>query len=98
MDIKIFNINLLTLIKSVILFFVIKVNIIGILFLFFTLSLKSQPVNPFGNPLIPDMAADASIQEIDGILYYYATTDGYDRGLETSGPPVVWKSKDFNMA
>lgn len=64
-------------------------------FSFFLLSLKSQPVNPFGNPLIPDMVADASIQEIDGTFYCYATTDGYDKGLETSGPPVVWKSKDF---
>ena len=51
--------------------------------------------NPFGNPLIPDMIADASIQEINGTFYCYATTDGYDRGLETSGPPVIWKSKDF---
>lgn len=53
------------------------------------------PNNPFGNALIPDMIADASIQEINGIFYCYATTDGYGRGLETSGPPVVWKSKDF---
>ena len=52
-------------------------------------------VNPFGNPLIPDMNADASIQEINGIFYCYATTDGYDKGLETSGPPVVWTSRDF---
>jgi beta-xylosidase len=57
-------------------------------------SVKGQ-VNPFGNPLVPDMIADASIQEIDGMFYCYATTDGYGRGLETSGPPVVWKSKDF---
>lgn len=57
-------------------------------------SVKGQ-VNPFGNPLVPDMIADASIQEIDGVFYCYATTDGYGRGLETSGPPVVWKSKDF---
>lgn len=56
---------------------------------------NSQPLNPFGNALVPDMIADASIQEIDGTFYCYATTDGYDRGLETSGPPVVWKSKDF---
>lgn len=55
----------------------------------------AQTLNPFGNALIPDMIADASIQEIDGIFYCYATTDGYDRGLETSGPPVVWKSEDF---
>lgn len=55
----------------------------------------AQPHNPFGNSLIPDMIADASIQEIDGTFYCYATTDGYDDGLNTSGPPVVWKSKDF---
>ena len=51
--------------------------------------------NPFGNALIPDMIADASIIEVDGTFYCYATTDGYGRGLDTSGPPVVWKSKDF---
>jgi len=56
---------------------------------------KAQPANPFGNPLIPDMIADASIQEINGTFYCYATTDGYDQHLRTSGPPVVWKSKDF---
>jgi len=57
--------------------------------------IKSQPSNPFGNALIPDMIADASIQEINGVFYCYATTDGYDNGLRTSGPPVVWRSKDF---
>jgi hypothetical protein len=41
------------------------------------------------------MIADASIQKIGHWFYCYATTDGYGRGLETSGPPVVWKSKDF---
>ncbi|MBQ9364120.1 MAG: family 43 glycosylhydrolase [Bacteroidaceae bacterium] len=41
------------------------------------------------------MIADASIQLIDSTFYCYATTDGYGRGLETSGPPVVWKSNDF---
>lgn len=51
--------------------------------------------NPFGNALVPDMIADASIQEINGVFYCYATTDGYGQGLKTSGPPVVWKSKDF---
>lgn len=56
---------------------------------------QTEASNPFGNALIPDMIADASIQEIDGTFYCYATTDGYGRGLETSGPPVVWKSKDF---
>jgi hypothetical protein len=52
-------------------------------------------INPFGKALIPDLVADASIQMIDGIFYCYATTDGYDNGLKTSGPPVVWTSKDF---
>lgn len=61
----------------------------------FLLSVKAQTENPFGNPLIPDMIADASIQEINGTFYCYATTDGYDQHLKTSGPPVVWKSKDF---
>lgn len=56
---------------------------------------QSLPDNPFGNSLVPDMIADASIEEIDGAFYCYATTDGYGRGLETSGPPVVWTSKDF---
>lgn len=51
--------------------------------------------NPFGNPLVPDMIADASIQLVGDTFYCYATTDGYGRGLETSGPPVVWKSKDL---
>lgn len=68
------------------------INIVMGLFIFGVLYAQN---NPFGNPLIPDMIADASIQEIDGTFYCYATTDGYGRGLETSGPPVVWKSKDF---
>ncbi|MDQ3812679.1 MAG: family 43 glycosylhydrolase [Armatimonadota bacterium] len=49
----------------------------------------------FGQALIPDMLADPSIVEIDGTFYCYATTDGWGRGLETSGTPVVWKSQDF---
>lgn len=63
--------------------------------LFSVFSVKAQKENPFGNALVPDMIADASIQEINGTFYCYATTDGYDNGLKTSGPPVVWKSKDF---
>lgn len=51
--------------------------------------------NPFGNALVPDMIADASIELIGDTFYCYATTDGYGRHLDTSGPPVVWKSKDF---
>lgn len=50
---------------------------------------------PTGNPIIPDLIADPSIVDIDGTFYCYATTDGYNQGLATSGPPVVWKSKDF---
>jgi len=48
-----------------------------------------------GNPIIPDMIADPSIQKIGDTWYCYATTDGYGQGLATSGPPVVWISKDF---
>ena len=56
---------------------------------------NAQDENPFGRALVPDMIADASIQLIGDTFYCYATTDGYGRGLETSGPPVVWRSKDF---
>ncbi|MBN1516723.1 family 43 glycosylhydrolase [Candidatus Sumerlaeota bacterium] len=49
----------------------------------------------FGHPLVPDMIADPSIVEFDGVFYCYATTDGYGHGLATAGTPVVWKSKDF---
>lgn len=58
-------------------------------------STDMAPQNPYGHALVPDMIADASIQRIGDTFYCYATTDGYGRGLETSGPPVVWKSKDF---
>lgn len=58
-------------------------------------SMAQEAINPFGNALVPDMIADASIQLIDGTFYCYATTDGYGQGLKTSGPPVVWKSDDF---
>ncbi|MGB8353062.1 MAG: family 43 glycosylhydrolase [Chthoniobacteraceae bacterium] len=51
--------------------------------------------NPFGQALIPDLLADPSIVDIDGTFYCYATTDGADAGLATSGTPVVWKSRDF---
>ncbi|MGI6220000.1 MAG: family 43 glycosylhydrolase [Bacteroidaceae bacterium] len=61
----------------------------------FSAAAVAQVTNPFGNALVPDMIADASVQEIDGIFYCYATTDGYGQGLKTSGPPVVWKSPDF---
>lgn len=49
----------------------------------------------FGRALIPDLAADPSIVDIDGTFYCYATTDGWGQGLATSGTPVVWTSKDF---
>jgi hypothetical protein len=50
--------------------------------------------HPFGRPLIPDMVADASIVDVDGVFYCYATTDGWGKHLSTSGTPVVWKSLD----
>ena len=55
----------------------------------------AQEANLFGKALVPDMIADASIILVDDTFYCYATTDGYGRGLETSGPPTVWKSADF---
>jgi len=59
------------------------------------LTAGAQVTNPFGKALVPDMVADASIQRVGDTFYCYATTDGYGKGLETSGPPVVWTSKDF---
>lgn len=58
-------------------------------------AMQTEPQRDFGHALIPDMAADPSIVEIDGTFYCYATTDGWGRGLDTSGTPVVWKSQDF---
>lgn len=49
----------------------------------------------FGQPLIPDIVADPSIVDVNGTFYCYATTDGWGQGLNTSGTPVVWTSKDF---
>ena len=49
----------------------------------------------FGHALIPDLVADPSIAEFDGVFYCYCTTDGMGQGLSTAGLPVVWKSKDF---
>lgn len=56
---------------------------------------EAQTPNPFGNALIPEMMADPSIVCFDGTFYCYATTDGYGMDLAASGPPVIWKSKDF---
>ncbi len=53
------------------------------------------PPNDFGNALIPDLLADPSIVEFNGVFYCYATTDGEGKHLSTSGLPVVWKSTDF---
>lgn len=50
---------------------------------------------PVGHALIPDMLADPSVSEFDGKFYCYATTDGFSRGLELSGPAVVWTSDNF---
>ena len=60
-----------------------------------TACLAVSAENPFGNALIPDMVADASVQQIGDRFYCYATTDGYGQGLKTSGPPVVWVSDNF---
>lgn len=62
-----------------------------------TLSRKSdaEAQRTFPRALIPDMLADPSIVEHDGVFYCFATTDGMGRGLATSGLPVVWKSRDF---
>lgn len=70
-------------------------HFLQILLLVCFLSAEAQTNNPFGNALIPEMMADPSIVYFDGNFYCYATTDGYGKGLATSGPPVVWKSKDF---
>jgi hypothetical protein len=58
-------------------------------------SFAATTPHPFGRPLIPDMVPDASIVDIDGVFYCYATTDGWGQHLSTSGTPVVWKSRDF---
>lgn len=58
-------------------------------------SLTAATPSPFGRPLIPDMVPDASVVDIDGVFYCYATTDGWGQHLSTSGTPVVWKSRDF---
>jgi len=60
-----------------------------------SLAQNTTGLKAHGNPIIPDMIADPSIVEINGVFYCYATTDGYEHGLQTSGPPVVWKSNDF---
>lgn len=69
-----------------------RFRILAFLAALLPLGLQSQ-VNY--NPIIPDMIADPSIVKFGDTYYCYATTDGYGRGLATSGPPVVWKSKDF---
>ena len=53
------------------------------------------PPNDFGHALIPDLVADPSVVEFDGLFYCYATTDGEGKHLATSGLPVVWTSPDF---
>lgn len=58
-------------------------------------ALAAAGSHEFGRPLIPDLVADASIVEADGVFYCYATTDGWGKHLSTSGTPVVWKSRDF---
>src|SRR5437899_3642824 len=65
------------------------------LMVFSTAKADKLPPNDFGNALIPDLVADPSVVEFDGVFYCYATTDGEGRHLSTSGLPVVWKSTDF---
>ena len=67
------------------------------LFLAFGIGLGVSAQNKtFTNPVYNYDSPDPSIQRAqDGTFYCYATTDGYGRGLETSGPPTVWKSHDF---
>jgi hypothetical protein len=73
-----------------------KYFVLVLLFSGIILSAQEKRVKPdYSNPIIPDMIADPSIVEIDGIFYCHATTDGYDKGLATSGPPTLWISKDF---
>ena len=72
-----------------------RLLIVCLAFILGLLTSMGQMINPFGKALVPDMIADASIELIGDTFYCYATTDGYGQGLETSGPPVVWKSKDF---
>lgn len=50
----------------------IKLSLLVILIQFVSPFVKAQPSNPFGNALIPDMIADASIQEIEGTFYCHA--------------------------
>ncbi|MBN8459920.1 MAG: family 43 glycosylhydrolase [Verrucomicrobia bacterium] len=59
------------------------------------LSPAAPPPHSFGRPLIPDLLADASVVDIGGTFYCYATTDGWGKHLSTSGTPVVWTSRDF---
>lgn len=58
-------------------------------------SVAASDNDPFGHALIPDMVADASIIDIDGTFYCFATTDGMGQHLRTAGMPVVWKSQNF---
>lgn len=58
-------------------------------------TLAADTPSTFGRPLIPDLVADASIVDINGVFYCYATTDGWGKHLSTSGTPVVWTSRDF---
>lgn len=45
-----------------------------------------------GNPLLPGYFADPTIVKFGDTFYIFATTDGIRLA---SGPPTVWKSKDF---
>ncbi|MDR6562433.1 MULTISPECIES: family 43 glycosylhydrolase [unclassified Arcicella] len=65
----------------------------SIFLLCFQLTQAQKSVN--NNPVIPDLIADPSIVQFGDTFYCYATTDGYNKGLATAGPPVLWSSKDL---
>jgi beta-xylosidase len=72
------------------------IGILCCLFSFINVTAQQLPSHvERGNPIIPDMIADPSIVKIGDVYYCYATTDGYNSGLKTSGPPVLWQSGDL---
>lgn len=47
--------------------------------------MEAQVVNPFGNALVPDMIADASIQEIDGMFIVMPRRTDMEEGWKRPG-------------
>lgn len=71
-----------------------KILLLSCLLGFSIQSMKAQKTGN-NNPIIPDLIADPSIVQFGDTFYCYATTDGYNAGLATAGPPVLWSSKDL---